>query len=205
MEITYIPADGATTCTLNFAYRNCNLYPAQTNGAPANFDRMFFNCEGADAANTATIHRPTINTNMINASTLAARVTNSTSPAIEITSSTLNPQIGYANTNYDRNFTVKLNSASIQNFDFFIANETDIAANSLSIVNGSTIYNSFSFVYNTPNNTFSVPDLVLLGLVATSGNSRTITFKQDFTLTCLLPSSSSSVVKARLACNLKLT
>ena len=119
---------------------------------------------------------------MINASTLAARVTNSTSPAIEITSpiTTPNPQIGYANTNYERRFTVKLNSASIQDFGFFIANETDILANSLSIVNGSTTYNTFSFTYNTQFNPFNVADLTNQNLVVTSGNSRTITFKQDF-------------------------
>lgn len=186
-------------CQINFQYRNCNNYSALTNNAQANTSNLFFSCEAENPDIQNNFYRPTIFTDMVlTQSGLAAKTIDNNIPAIEITTSIVGSQVGIPNEEYDRQFQVKLNSQYIQKFDLKIDNEADIMASGLFITNGQLSSSQTSFVYELFN-LFNVNELNNDGYVLHSGNTRTITFRQNYTLNCL-PSNVTAIV-AKISCD----
>lgn len=194
VRIQFTPINVTSQCIIKLAYRSCNVYDPFASNAFINTNNLFFNCEGLLPADI-TIKRPTISANFTLVNGIAAKVTHSTTPAIQVT--TL-PALtsGYTNTEYFRTFTVKLNSLSIDSFQFSINNENDINPTSLSIINGPNILNVSSFNYGIGFTNFNVQNLASLNLIPPN---RTITFRQGFTLNC--NPSDTSIIQARLSCD----
>ena len=208
LQQTFSIPSGLTSFEVFFSYRNCNV---NNETGSVNNTSLYFDCDGGTQLNqflySAIITQPeNVLTGLDFANTNdLAQANTTTTPTIQVLPWGSNPitTSNSLNFEYDRYFTVVINSLSINDFILSVDDEGDVNESPIQIINAAG--NAYSAVYPTYGPNIAINDLTAIqlgGFITQNNNSRTIIFKQHVSLVCATNSNlpSTANVTATLNC-----